>query len=82
MADLHCCTAETNTTLYSNYPPIEKKEKKKQKTETRKPRKWSRDVRFYTKICALPSLVWNHHWEAAAQAGTTFPSTPSIHMAM
>ena len=25
MADLHCCTAETNTTLKSNYPLIKKK---------------------------------------------------------
>ena len=22
MADLHCCVAETNTTLASNFPPI------------------------------------------------------------
>ena len=25
MADSHCCMAETNTTLQSNYPPIKKK---------------------------------------------------------
>ena len=24
MADSHCCMAETNTTLSSNYPPIKK----------------------------------------------------------
>ena len=24
MADLHCCMAETNTTLESNFPPIKK----------------------------------------------------------
>ena len=26
MAELHCCTAETNTTLQSNHPPIRKTE--------------------------------------------------------
>ena len=25
MADLHCCMAETNATLVSNFPPIKKK---------------------------------------------------------
>ena len=25
MADLHCCMAETNETLVSNFPPIKKK---------------------------------------------------------
>ena len=29
MADSRCCTAETNTTLESNYPPIKNKLKKK-----------------------------------------------------
>ena len=29
MADSHCRTAETNTTLESNYPPIKNKFKKK-----------------------------------------------------
>ena len=25
MADSHCCTAQTNKTLYRNYPPIKNK---------------------------------------------------------
>ena len=29
MADSHCCEAETNTTLYSKFPPIKKLKKKK-----------------------------------------------------
>ena len=28
IADTLCCTAETNTTLQSNYPPVKKKKKK------------------------------------------------------
>lgn len=47
-----------------------------------RPRKWSRDVGLYPKMYAPPSLAWSCHREAAAQAGTTFPSTPSIQMAM
>lgn len=29
MADSHCCVAEISTALQRNYPPIEKKERKK-----------------------------------------------------
>ena len=36
IADSHCCTAEINTTLLSNYPQIKKKNKKKNKN--RKPK--------------------------------------------
>ena len=31
MADLHCCTAETNTALLNNYPPIKKFKKEFQR---------------------------------------------------
>ena len=29
ISDLHCCMAENNATLYSNFPPIKKEKKKK-----------------------------------------------------
>ena len=32
MADARCCMAETNTTLYSNYPSIKNKLKKKKES--------------------------------------------------
>ena len=32
IADSNCCTAENNTTLESNYPPIKKKKNQKWKT--------------------------------------------------
>lgn len=31
VAGSHCCTAETNTTPYSNFPPMEKKNLKQQR---------------------------------------------------
>ena len=34
LSDSHCCTAENNTTLESNYPPI-KKERKEGRKEGR-----------------------------------------------
>ena len=41
MADSCCCRAETNTTLYSNYPPIKNKLKKEKKVK-RQPNKWEK----------------------------------------
>ena len=35
IADSHCCTAEINTTLLSNYPQIKKKKTKKKKQKTK-----------------------------------------------
>ena len=34
IADSHCCTADTNTTLFSNYPPIKNKKGLMKKSKT------------------------------------------------
>lgn len=48
----------------------------------RSSRKWSRDAELDIRIHASPFIALSFHWEAAAQAGTTFSSTPFIQVAM
>ena len=55
-----------------------KKKNQKQESQGNGAEMWGSILKF---VLLLPSEK-NHHWEAAAQAGTTFPSAPSIHMAM